>query len=91
MLHPGAEADLRDAAEYYRERADSALSQVLFTEFERSMQLLVRHPLVGVLWPHGKRCLFPYSVIYAVAGEEIRVLAVAHHSRRPGYWRKRSR
>ena len=92
-LHPAAEADLRDAAEYYRERADSALAQALFTEFERAMQLLVQHPLVGALWRHGKRRLvmkhFPYSIIYSVSGEEIRVLAVAHHSRRPGYWRKR--
>jgi len=24
-----------------------------------------------------------------IATEEIRVLAVAHHSRSPGYWRKR--
>ena len=32
---------------------------------------------------------FPYSVIYIVAGDEIQVLAVAHHSRRPGYWLKR--
>jgi hypothetical protein len=32
---------------------------------------------------------FPYSVIYTVAGDEIQVLAVAHHSRHAGYWRKR--
>jgi len=32
---------------------------------------------------------FPYSLIYTESGDEIRILAVAHHSRRPGYWRGR--
>ena len=93
-LHPESESDIREAAEYYKERAGNALSQALLTEFERSIQLLMQHPILGSLWHHGKRRLvmrhFPYSVIYTVAGEEIRVLAVAHHSRRPGYWRKRN-
>ncbi|MBK7425134.1 MAG: type II toxin-antitoxin system RelE/ParE family toxin [Propionivibrio sp.] len=29
---------------------------------------------------------FPYSIIYQVTVEELRILAVAHHRRRPGYW-----
>ena len=92
-LHPGAEGDLRDAAEFYREHADSALSHALLGEFERSVGMLLRHPALGALWRYGKRRYgmkrFPYSLIYLVSGEEIRVLAVAHHSRRPGYWRSR--
>ena len=94
-LHPESERDLREAAGYYQERAGNALSQALFTEFEYSMQLLMQHPLLGALWLHGKRRLvmrhFPYAIIYTVAADEIQVLALAHHSRRPGYWRKRKR
>jgi plasmid stabilization system protein ParE len=92
-LHPEAESDLREAAEFYGERAGSGLSQALLTEFERAVELLLRHPGLGSLWRHGTRRhimnRFPFSLIYAVAGEEIRILAVAHHSRRPGYWRHR--
>lgn len=77
-LHPESEQDLREAAEYYKERAGTALSQALFTEFEHSINLLMRHPRLGALWLHGKRRFvmrhFPYSVIYTVADEEIRVL-----------------
>jgi len=29
---------------------------------------------------------FPYAVIFMDLGEHIRVLAVAHAKRRPGYW-----
>lgn len=92
-LHPDSERDLREAADYYKERAGNALSQALFTDFEYSIQLLMQHPRLGVLWLHGKRRFvmkhFPYTIIYTVAEEEISVLAVAHHSRRPGYWRNR--
>jgi len=29
---------------------------------------------------------FPYSLVYIVSKDEIRILAVAHQSRRPDYW-----
>jgi hypothetical protein len=32
---------------------------------------------------------FPFSIIYWVTDDAIIVLAVAHHRRRPGYWRGR--
>ena len=32
---------------------------------------------------------FPYSVIYEILETEIVILAIAHHRRRPGYWRRR--
>jgi toxin ParE1/3/4 len=32
---------------------------------------------------------FPYSVIYDVDHERVRVLAVVHQRQRPGYWRSR--
>ena len=92
-LHPDADHDLRDAAEYYKQRAGIALSQALFTEFEHSVTLLLQHPLLGAVSHQGQRRIvmrhFPYSIFYTVSDDEIRVLAVAHHSRLPGYWRKR--
>lgn len=92
-LHPEAQDDLREAAEYYREKAGTALSQSLLREFEHAVGLLLDHPGLGAIWRYGKRRLvmrrFRYALIYAVVGDQIRVLAVAHHSRRPGYWRGR--
>jgi plasmid stabilization system protein ParE len=77
-LHPEAEADLRDAAQFYRDRAGSALSQAFLAEFEHSVGLLLLHPRLGALWRQGKRRFltrrFPFST---------------HHSKRPGYWRGR--
>lgn len=34
-LHPEAQKDLREAAEFYRDKADTALSLALLSEFER--------------------------------------------------------
>lgn len=92
-LHPEAANDLREAAEFYRTHADTVLSQALLMEFERAAGLLLQHPGLGAPWRHDKRRYvmrrFPYSVIYSITGEEMRILAVAHHSRRPGFWHAR--
>ena len=92
-LHPEAQEDLREAAGFYRDNAGVALSQSLLAEFEHSVNLLLEHPRLGSKWRWGKRRFvmqrFPFSVIYIVVGEQLRILAVAHHSRRPGYWRGR--
>ena len=93
-LHPEAENDLRDAARFYRDHADVTLSRAFLSEFKKAVNLLLRHPRIGSLLRKGRRRLvlprFPYSVIYTISADEIRVLAVAHHSRKPGYWRDRT-
>lgn len=41
-----------------------------------------------------RRCAlrrFPYALVFVELTEEIRVLALAHARRRPGYWRSRLR
>ena len=88
-LHPEAENDLREAARFYRDHAGASLARTFLSEFKKSASLLLRYPRLGALWGNGRRRLvltrFPYSVIYTLAGEEIRILAVAHHSRKPNY------
>lgn len=92
-LHPGAREDLREAAEFYRDQAGAALAQAFIAEFEHSVNLLLQYPGVGAMWRNGRRRLvtrrFPFSVIYTVVEDQIRILAVAHHSRRPRFWRGR--
>ncbi len=33
---------------------------------------------------------FPYSILYTVDSGEVLVIAIAHQSRRPGYWSRRN-
>ena len=94
LLHPDAEVDLREAAEFYRKRAGNDLALTFIAEFEFSVSLLLEHPMLGAIWRNGRRRFvmrrFPYSLIYNAVDQQIRILAVAHHGRRPGYWQDRN-
>ena len=88
-LSPAAEADIREAFLWYRER-NSLIADAFRTEIFDTIDRLADAPLAKAPDEHGqrKRVLhrFPYSVIYDVQASTVTVLAVAHHRRRPGYW-----
>jgi len=50
-------------------------------------------PAVGPARKLGAKRLvlrrFPYDIVVRESGDEIIVIAFAHHARRPGFWRKR--
>jgi plasmid stabilization system protein ParE len=89
-LHPEAQQDLREAAEFYREQAGAALSQSFLAEFEHGVNAILANPKVGAIFRGTRRRYllrrFPYSIIYQISTDELRVNAVAHQRRRPGYW-----
>jgi plasmid stabilization system protein ParE len=87
---PDAERELTDGAVYYaREAKNADLGLAFIAEFERALDLLCAYPRLGAPWRSRRRFplrRFPYSIIYYVTGEELRVIALAHHRRKPGYW-----
>jgi plasmid stabilization system protein ParE len=91
-IHEAAEIELNDAADFY-DIAHVNLGTVFIDEVQRTIKTISEFPeaaqvLRGQIWkkPIAK---FPYSVIYSVCLDEIRILAVAHQKRRPFYWRSR--
>ncbi len=92
LFHPEANADFRDAIQWYWDRSPSIAS-----EFRASISGLVEEiASVPGRWPrylHGTRRFvvprFPYSIIYLDDPDVVTIIAVAHSSRRPGYWRQR--
>lgn len=92
-LHPEASQDIDNAAAYYQKQAGNALSQAFLSEFESSVERLLRYPLLGSMWRKDKRRFimsrFPYAIIYTATVNELRIYAVAHQSRHPAYWRRR--
>ncbi|MGD9889167.1 MAG: type II toxin-antitoxin system RelE/ParE family toxin [Halothiobacillaceae bacterium] len=92
-LHPDAELDVQRAALFYEERAGRALANALLDEYERALGGLLLHPLMGSVVEGGLRRIplkgFPYSIFYEPVAQEVRVMALAHQSRRPGYWLER--
>ena len=93
VIVPLALAELHDAAAFYSSRANVGLGLAFVAEFERTTNLILANPDFGAIFRGSRRrCLlrrFPYGVIYQVAAEELRIIAVAHHRRRPGYWANR--
>jgi toxin ParE1/3/4 len=74
----------------------------LGTDFEQAIDaaldllqedILPLSPMTGIAGRRGAKRLglrrFPYDIIVRQIGDEIVVIAFAHQSRRPGYWRDR--
>lgn len=57
--------------------------------FERIAAMPESGPLVYGKFRRRVVLRFPYSVIYEILPDAILVVAIAHQSRRPGYWRQR--
>lgn len=88
-IHRLAAEDLAVAARFYRAEAGAGVARRFLVEFERVAKLLERYPSLGTPLSEGRRAHpltdFPYSVIYKVEGEDLRILVVRHQSRDPGY------
>ncbi|MGK2924473.1 MAG: type II toxin-antitoxin system RelE/ParE family toxin [Lysobacterales bacterium] len=59
-------------------------------EVNQALDHLSRFPELGRISARSTRALalhsFPYSLIYRLHVDVIRIIAVVHHSRRLGYW-----
>lgn len=91
-FHGAARRELRKAVDRYDDQV-SGLGDEFAAEVEHSVQLIATRPQSGSPHRLGTRRLqvrrFPYGVVYAERNEEIVVLAIAHHRRRPEYWLRR--
>jgi toxin ParE1/3/4 len=90
--HQGAISDVKSAVAWYRKRSPKAALDFI-EELHRAAETIKEAP---ERWPQGKnntrRFLlwrFPFSIIYSEQESLITVWAVAHGSRRPGYWTRR--
>jgi toxin ParE1/3/4 len=92
VYHPEAEAELIEAARYYEQKV-TGLGADFLDEVDRGVQLILRAPFRWRVIEEDIRryCIrrFPYGVIYRMDSQMIRILALKHHSRQPGYWKYR--
>lgn len=91
-LHPAAQRELDEAAAYY-DAESPGLGSAFLSEFEHALQQIRALPEAAPVGLGSVRVrvlvAFPYSLHYALLGDAVLVLALAHHSRRPFYWRER--
>lgn len=85
-----AEVDATAAVDWYIGEGAYIAANDFLDEVEQALRLLSEFPELGEPGSHNTRMLplhnFPYSLIYRLPPDSVRVIAVAHHSRSPGYW-----
>jgi plasmid stabilization system protein ParE len=91
-LHPLAADEAKSAHQWYTDRSIAAAEEFL-NELDAAMAAIANTPN---RWPRVhdryRRFLlhkFPFSIVYIQRQDFVEVIAVAHHRRRPGYWKRR--
>lgn len=91
-FHPEAILEAAAAHAWYTERSPAA-SLALQAELDFAIDKIAEHPARWPVYLHGTRRYllrrFPYAVVYREKHGLILVVAFAHCSRRPGYWKDR--
>jgi toxin ParE1/3/4 len=82
--------DALAAADWYTREFGVEAALKLQERIQQALNLLAHNPGLGTPGP-ADTCVFPVrrfpvSLVYRVAGDALRVIAVASHKRRPRFW-----
>jgi toxin ParE1/3/4 len=92
LFHEDAAAEYDAAFDWYLERSPDAARR-FDVEMGRALEQIVQAPRRWAIGIHSTRRFllkqFPFIVIYREQPSGIQIVAVAHTSRKPGYWRTR--
>ncbi len=91
-FHPAAQDELIATALYYEE-ASAGLGTRFRNAVHGALEQMRDNPEIGAPRGGARRMVvrgYPYDIVYRATPATLEVLAVAHHRRRPGYWRNRS-
>jgi toxin ParE1/3/4 len=94
-LHAEAQAELQKSVSFYRERAGEQWANRFKQRVAEGLNAIASNPERYATIPDlpGVRKLrieqFPFSLLYIDRLDYIWVVAVAHGSRMPGYWKDR--
>lgn len=85
-----ARTEVTAAIRWLAEKAGPNIAADFDTEVWRAIGRVAQRPLIGTPGIRNTRRVmvhrFPYSIVYRLDGESIRILAIAHQHRRPRYW-----
>ena len=95
LIGEGAELDYTESLRWYAEHSQQA-AEGFDAEFARVLEAIAddphRYPFCDDRHRFSLLKRYPFQVIFReVPGSHIQIVAVAHTSRYPGYWWKRSR
>ena len=90
-IHRLAVAEIDHEVDYY-ESCSAGLGDELEDEIDAVLETILQFPHAAPQWrdrPDRRVAVldrFPFTLVYQVKENEIVILALAHMSRRPGYW-----
>jgi toxin ParE1/3/4 len=92
-LQRTARKELAKAIAYFEEK-ETGLGLRFRMEFEHAVGLIRENPDIGAVWErssyrHWTIERFRYVLYYTLRPTGLWIVAVAHGSRRPNYWRRR--
>ncbi len=91
-FHSEAEQELAEHEAWYRQRSEVA-AQGFLLELDHAIAAVAEAPERWPIGRHGDRRYvfprYPFTLLYRVHGDHVFITAVAHQSRRPGYWHHR--
>jgi toxin ParE1/3/4 len=93
-IAPPASEEFADAVRWYEQKR-VGLGGEFYDAVIHAVGVVREHPEIGatVDEPHAHRQYlvdgFPYKLIYRERTDDLVIVAVAHASRRPGYWKQR--
>jgi toxin ParE1/3/4 len=92
VLTPEAEAELSEAVSFCRQQFGKFSAENFLQTFESKAGLIADFPGLGTPTSRGRHLFpigrYPFSMLYRVEGSQVRISAIAHHGRGPGYWSK---
>ena len=87
---PEVRLEFAEAARWNAGEAGAQRAEDFRNAAHRTVALAAEHPAMGTPAAADTRRIvihhYPYSIFYWAAGDVLRILAIAHHSRRPFYW-----
>ncbi len=98
-FHPSASEETNEAVAWYS-AVRPELGRDFIRELEAALALLRTDPVPSTPHPHvakrlGARRLtlkrFTFDLVFIERDADLHIVAIAHHSRRPGYWKARLR
>lgn len=91
-FHELAEFELNDAIVYFESEREG-LGLRFLSAVQDAVGHIQQHPQASPIILQDLRCKvlrrFPYTIIFAIKPDRIRVLALANQKRRPFYWHGR--
>jgi len=89
----------QEEIEYYLRRYESqspGLGERLWREIQATIALIAGHPSIGESIRRTRGSVrrvplrrFPFFIIYREREDDVQIVALAHTSRKPNYWRSR--